>query len=371
MGSGSSSEGPDRNLSLQQCCEIITLYNVIPGYSYGNLPKVNYGIESWDLSDCNDKVGFRQGHFSDRSPNCHCGPNDWETHLVDDVHFHLNNPSSEPAIGQNFEASVVGENHSKEAAPMGTITSQITQTSTKSMQFDSTTGLSVSTSIKAGIPDVAEGTVTAGAEQTFHYGHTITKSSTIAVTMQTSDVSIPPQSWLSVEFKGQIFTYRVPFTATASQRNRCGGSRTTTTTGHAVIEGVAAMVSGTYKTIISVAIPIECKSPLGIPIEEQITYDFCGNGGPKCSDNVMCKRQKYPGNNGICCEQGVYEDDCCAQTKFHSGMCHGLYKNASAICPFPNGEFAACCTGKRTTFLSKKPSKGTAYLKVLSAKKIS
>ena len=110
--------------------------------------------------------------------------------------------------------------------------------------------------------------------------------------------------------------------------------------GHASISGFASFTDSDIKKIVGKTIPIECKSPEGISVTDQMNMDFC-NADPsdQCVDNALCVRGGL--KTGQCCKPGAMAT-CCARIEAHP-KCKGKYPAGSVICPAADGHLDACC----------------------------
>jgi len=250
--------------------------------------------------------------------------------------------SIDPQASQ-LEILFKGTNQGSRPQDIGKVTQTISSSQTTGWTFSSATKMSASTKVKAGIPFVADGAITVGLEETLTYGESGSKTSSIAVSVDTGGNSVAAYSRQMFVFKSTMKVFNVPFTATATMRNQCGSIKKETITGQGRVSGVASFAQGEVSKVIGPAVPIECDSPFNTPIEQQGTTNFCPNSGsPECKFNALCVRYQITGNQGICCD-AADTSACCAVAKAHTTC--DKFKPEEILCPSKGGRFHPCCIG--------------------------
>jgi len=220
------------------------------------------------------------------------------------------------------------------------LTTTVTNSQSSSWTFESTTKISVEAKVTAGVPFFGEGEVKFGAEQTFKYSETQTSTNTLQVVIDTGKDIIPPMSRKVWEFAASMQVVNVPFTAQAVATTDCGGTVNTQVRGTMKLSGIASFVQGRYSKLAGPTVPIECASPFGLTVQQQLTTLFCPSApSDQCADNVLCKRAGLV--SGTCCAPGAMSG-CCAKADAHP-TCGSRYPAGSVICPAANGFFDSCC----------------------------
>jgi len=176
-------------------------------------------------------------------------------------------------------------------------------------------------------------------EQTFKYGESQTKETSIDIEIDTGKDIIPPYSRRVWEFTADMQVINVPFTASALVKTDCGTTTTTQIHGSMKLSGVASFTQGKYIKKAGPVVPVECSSPFGIPVDDQQNMNFCPTTPSiYCNDNILCRRAGLI--EGICCAPGSM-DGCCAEAEAHPTC--SSYKNESLVCPSPHGYIDPCC----------------------------
>jgi hypothetical protein len=231
-----------------------------------------------------------------------------------------------------------GENAGPAPRPVGSIETSITSTQTNEWSFESTTEISATAKVQAGIPFFGQGELQLGVKQTFKHGEKQTTSVSTTLKVNLGNDEIPAFSYQQYQFNAAMFQYNIPFKATAVVLDDCGQERTETVNGSTRLSGIASFTAGEFSKIVGPAVPVECTPPFDTPIQDQKNGRFCSSG-PRCADNAVCKRLGLPGD---CCVAGE-ERPCCAVAAGHTECLLRGYKPSDQICPAPNGTFASCC----------------------------
>ncbi len=231
-----------------------------------------------------------------------------------------------------------GENAGPAPRPVGSIETSITSTQTDAWTFESTTEISATAKVQAGIPFFGQGELQLGVKQTFKYGETHTTSVSTTLKVNLGNDEIPAFSYQQYQFNAAMFQYNIPFKATATVINDCGQQSSEAITGSTRLSGIASFTAGEFSKVVGPAVPVECTPPFDTPIQDQKNGKFCSSG-PLCSQNAICKRL---GLSGECCVAGA-ERPCCAVAAGNPGCLSLGYKPTDQICPAPNGTFASCC----------------------------
>lgn len=282
-------------------------------------------------------------------PQCEAGANGGccctgavvEIITVDQITYDWGSQSSAPdASSTQVRLVNQGLNAGATDASAPSLTTTVTNTQSSSWTFESTTKLSVEAKVTANVPFFGGGEVKFGAEQTFKYSDTQTSTNTLQVVIDTGKDVIPPMSRKVWEFAASMQVINVPFTAHAVATTDCGGTVDTQVQGTMKLSGIASFVQGQYQKLAGPTVPIECASPFGLPIQQQLTASFCPSApSDQCADNVLCKRAGLV--SGTCCAPGAMSG-CCANVDAHP-TCGSLYPAGSIICPAASGFFASCC----------------------------
>jgi hypothetical protein len=241
------------------------------------------------------------------------------------------------------------------------LTTTVTNTQSSSWTFESTTKISTEAKVTAGVPFFGSGEVKFGAEQTFKYGTTKTSTNMLQVTIDTGKDTIPPMSRKVWEFAASMQVINVPFTAKAVATTDCGGTVDTQVRGTMKLSGIASFVQGRYSKLAGPTVPIECASPFGLTVQQQLTTLFCPVApSDQCADNVLCKRAGLV--SGTCCAPGAMSE-CCAKVEAHPS-CVRKYPKGSVICPTASGFFDTCCFASSAKALAATNSSSSAAFDV-------
>lgn len=296
-------------------------------------------------SQCQDS-----GKCSARNGECCCTGGGRQIISISDLEYDFKNAKA----GADTTAAQVyyrykGENAGPAPRPVGSIETSITSTQTDEWSFESSTEISATAKVQAGIPFFGQGELQLGLKQTFNYGEKHATSVSTSLKVNLGDDEIPAFSYQQYQFNAAMFQYKIPFTATAVVINDCGQRSTETIVGSTRLSGIASFTAGEFSKIVGPAVPVECTPPFNTPIQDQKNGKFCSSG-PLCSQNAVCARLGLSGN---CCVAGE-ERPCCAVAAGNSECLSMGYKPTDQICPAPNGTFASCCNkALRNTAASK------------------
>lgn len=264
------------------------------------------------------------------------------TDFVYDMSRSVETPDS---TSSQLQAIFEGENYGNKPQDVGKVDKSVKSTQTTGWSFESSTTISALTTFKTGIPHIVEGEISVGLEQMLSYGDTASSTKDIAVTISSEGNTVSPFSRQVFAFKSTMKTFNVPFTATASIRNQCGDTSTTTIQGHARVSGVASFSNGDVSKIIGPPIPISCESPFDTPISKQYATEFCPRSGQsQCQDNALCVRYQIHAPGNKCCDPAD-PFSCCAVAKAHSSCITAGFKPTDILCPSKLGAFHQCCYG--------------------------
>eukprot|EP00516_Mucochytrium_quahogii_P003984 CAMPEP_0203759508 /NCGR_PEP_ID=MMETSP0098-20131031/12558_1 /ASSEMBLY_ACC=CAM_ASM_000208 /TAXON_ID=96639 /ORGANISM=" , Strain NY0313808BC1" /LENGTH=309 /DNA_ID=CAMNT_0050652517 /DNA_START=598 /DNA_END=1527 /DNA_ORIENTATION=+ len=222
--------------------------------------------------------------------------------------------------------------------PVGQIKVAITTSQSQEWSFQSKTTISVSATVESAIP-LFKGSLTTTASQEFAYGEKTTKSVSTTITIEPGADMIPPYARQAYSFNSKMIMFKIPFKATATIQSDCGTQRSEEIIGTTELSGVASFGLGEYEKQVGPAVPLECKSPFDLTIEQQLSATFC-NAGEQCSTNALCQRYGF---TGTCCKANDLKP-CCAVAGAHAKCIQAGYKAADEICPSPKGAFNPCCS---------------------------
>lgn len=259
---------------------------------------------------------------------------------ISSIEYDLDSATSGPdSISARVSIDYFGTNAGGIPEYVDQVSKVISVSQTTSWKFDSTTEISVSAEVEAGVPFFGKGKLSVGAKQTFGYGQSESKTVSESISIQFKGGDIPPYSRKEYQFVADMLQFSIPFTAVAVVYDDCDEKTTETIKGTATLSGVASFTSGKFKKLVGPAIPYECKSPFDTPIEKQSKTNYCSSGSIYCEDNAMCDRLGF---QGICCAEDRMKP-CCAYAEAHQGCLDDGYKTTDVICPSSKGVFAKCC----------------------------
>lgn len=113
--------------------------------------------------------------------------------------------------GSQLEVSFKGTNAGPRPLNIGKVSQTISSTQTTGWTFSRSTQMSVRTKIKWGIPFIAEGSLEVGIKQELLYGNTGSKTSSIAVSVDSGGSVVPPYSRQMFAFKSMMKVFLFHF----------------------------------------------------------------------------------------------------------------------------------------------------------------
>lgn len=282
---------------------------------------------------------------SAKKGQCCCTGKGKQIGSISDLTYDFSNATRTPdATSLQVSYKYKGINNGPTAAPTGSIDTTVSSTQTAEWSFESATEVSTNATINAGIPLFADGKLSVGVKETVKYGERRSKTVGTSLKVSAGMDMIPPFSNQEYRFDAAMMQFQIPFKAVAVVIDDCGAESKQTVTGSTRLSGIASFAQNEFTKIVGPAVPVECKAPFDVPIDQQRSGDFC-SAGPMCKDNALCVR--YGQTSGTCCEAGQ-EQPCCAVAAAHPRCIEAGYSPERQLCPATNGNFAPCCNDRAT-----------------------
>jgi len=246
----------------------------------------------------------------------------------------------------------VNEGSTPEGVGTIKVTYGMTQETTQS--YETSIGFTEGCQVTAGIPDVDNEQVSFSSTQTFTNGNTNSKSTTTTMEFDFGSKTIAPFSRQMYTFNASLFTLKIPFVATVTMLDACGGSHEKYVAGNSSTSGIAGFAVGKATDYDGPVVPVECTG-------NGTNNVWCPGMGATCSSNPLCERYDITTPNGDCCptqtQAGEYYP-CCAIAQAHPSCIQNGWPADTMLCPALSGVFDECCDGADVITATPAPSPG-------------